>query len=106
VKVLKPVEGKMQGCLHAGLAREVLPLRYELAVGFGAVTLTRNRKTIWSGDEAFAERPKTVRWAETQAAKDPTADWRLFFDAPLSSRLYRRQGRNRWVLVKQGNGFA
>jgi len=102
-----PIVGRMQGCLHAGLAVERIALRAVLAVGFGSVTLTRDEAIVWSGDEAFVDgRPKTVAWAERQAREDPKHDWRLRFHAPLSDRTYQRHDRNAWVLIAQGEGFA
>lgn len=106
VKLLKPAVPMWRGCLHAGPAPQVCPLTRHLAVGFGAVSLTRDGQVVWTGDEAFKRRPKNVRWAENRAAADPAHDWRLRFESPLSGELFQRHAPGRWVLVKQDRGFA
>jgi len=38
--------------------------------------------------------------------KKQEADWRLVNFQPLHDEVYQRQGKNLWVLVKKGRGFA
>lgn len=101
-KKLKPIQGRGQGCLHAGIAPSDLPMKAICAVGFGSVEVTRDRKTFWQGDDMDV----TLQRFEREAAKDPHHDWRIKFDAPLTTKTYQRQGKKKWVLVKQGMGFA
>lgn len=101
MKKLKPIEGRLQGCLHAGVAKNICPLSTMLAVGFGEVTVSRNGKPVWAGDDVTVR----LRRFEMRARKNP-GDWRVYFDAPLSSKTYQRHTKNKWVLVAQGHGFA
>lgn len=97
----KPVLGRHGDCLNCGPSPDELPLAAVLAVGFGAVTVTRNGKLIWQGDD---ER-RTMRWVERKARAAPNFDWRVHFISPMRERLYQRQG-GKWVLIQQGMGFA
>lgn len=98
---LAPIEGKLGGCLNCGPRPSDCPPDTMLAVGFGFVAVTRNGKLIWGGDD---ER-RTLREFHDRAVVDYRADWRVSFDAPLSSTVYQLQ-KGRWVLVEQGLGFA
>lgn len=113
MRKLKAAVPKMRGCLNAGPERSLCPLTMELSVGFGSVDVTRNGKTVWSGDmnRQFApvdkdmKHPMRLRRFELMARKNK-GDWRVFFNAPLNGSLFQRQGKNKWVLVKQTQGFA
>jgi len=93
---------------------DTMPMDALLGVGFGDVTVTRDNEYVWSETNAVhkAERLKRdpMLWqgkdAEEAAAKDPNHDWRVHFVAPLYEALYQRQGKEHWVLVERGEGFA
>lgn len=97
-----PIQGRGQGCLHAGPARNVLPMNALLAVGFGGVDVIAGGTCIWSGDE-----PRyTAQRVENLAATRPSIEWKIVYNGPLSGKTYQREGRGRWVLVEQNQGFA
>jgi len=48
----------------------------------------------------------TVQTVEDMAKADPDHDWRIYFEAPLYSAEYQRQGEGVWVLIRKGEGFA
>lgn len=100
-KKLKPIKGRHQGCLHAGVAEEVLPMDSFLAVGFGSVEVSRDGEVVWSGDDT----ERMISEFEERAVVED-GDWRVRFGTPLSSKTYQRQGAKNWVLVEQGRGFA
>lgn len=84
---------------------EIAPLDMIIAVGFGFAAIKRGRKVIWQetdNDEDF----RHLNEFEVMAKADPKHDWRVILDAPLSYREYQRQGDDRWVLIKTGQGFA
>jgi len=103
-----------------------------LAVGFGAVTVTKNGTCLYDeqewahsqghrnplamtdaeleaalavGGEDLVEYP-TLATYEARAAADPDHDWRVCFYAPLHEEEYQRQGPEAWVLIRSGEGFA
>lgn len=113
MKKLSAVKPKYKGCLKCGPEVQKLSMKRELAVGFGCVTVTRDGKTIWAGDwlkqfhpiHKDLKRCYTIMRFENAARKSP-GDWRVKFGAPLNSSTFQRQGKNLWVLVAQGGGFA
>jgi hypothetical protein len=100
---LTPLEhpGYRSNCLTCGPQPIQLSLGAVLAVGFGAVTVTKDDETVWSGDDDRV----TLRRFERQASKDPDHDWRVTFMGPLSEPEYQRQD-GKWLLVRKGEGFA
>ena len=84
------------------LIRAGLKMHTRLAVGFGVVCVTRDGTKIWSGDDEKA----TLMRFENLARKAPDHDWRILFVSAMSDRTYQRQGKNCWVLVEKGQGFA
>lgn len=104
---LPPITEGSIACLNCGCgAHTTLSLDRLLAVGFGDCTVTKNGEEVYSE----SEQPDCDYWsasdAEAMAAKDPDADWRISFHAPLYDAEYQRQGDSHWVLVKKGMGFA
>lgn len=93
-----PVKG---GCLSCPPKPAVLPLEWMLAVGFGAVTVTRDGEVVWAGDSE----KKRVAHFELKARETP-GDWRIRFESAMSEVRYQRQGDSAWVLVFRGMGFA
>jgi len=103
---LKPLEkpGFRSGCLNCGSQPELLPMEAELAVGFGACTVTRGDDCLYQEGETD-DIPKLQHY-EDMAKADPDHDWRASFHGPLSDTEYQRHGEGKWVLVKKGLGFA
>jgi hypothetical protein len=120
-KWLKPIKPTHHGCLNCGHTAEVLPLSTVLYYGFGGWTITRDGKHYWpriykngdlrraapdaNGLRQLAVGDKRLHAIERYAAAHP-GDWRAIFDSPLRDAEYQRQGKGRWVLVKNGMGFA
>lgn len=100
-KKLKPIHARVQPCLNCPPKPLTLKMNAMCAVGFGMVRVTRNGRKVWMGDDL---RVRVMRF-EWMARKTP-GDWRIEFIAPLYNSLYQRQGRNRWVMVRKGLGFA
>lgn len=113
MKRLKAAVPKIKGCLNCGPERPICKTNRELSVGFGSVDVKKNGKCVWSGDMNMQfhptrkdmKKPLTLRYFEFLARKSP-GDWRVFFNAPLNGSHFQRQGKNKWVLVKQTMGFA
>jgi len=80
---------------------KILLLDAVLAVGFGFVTVKRNRTIVWRGDDEQV----TLDGFETAAQLSP-GKWTVFFYGPLSDQTYERKGKDEWVLTKRGQGFA
>lgn len=89
------------GCNVCGSHPSTLPLATACHVGVGQVTVTRDGKQVWAGQN---ER-KSVGRFELLARETP-GDWRISFDSAMSERLYQRHARDSWVLVFRGMGFA
>jgi hypothetical protein len=113
VKKLKPVLKPPIGCLDCG-CREMrggkkeitTPMSTRIYNGFGGWSIWRNEKHIFSGDpQGKWESFPTLMKFELMARKRG-GDWRAKLDLPLRDAEYQRQGKNRWVLVKSGLGFA
>jgi len=87
--------------------RYVAPLRTLVAVGFGYAAIIRDNQQVYcESPETPPTRWRRLRSFESQARKNPHHDWRLILHDPFHSREYQRHGRNLWVLVKSGPGFA
>lgn len=102
-----PLKGAAFGCLNCGPKPDELPMDAVIAVGFGDASLYRDGERIMGEDPGmdFDDCP-TVAQAEAIAAADPDHDWRIMFEAPLSMNEYQRHGKERWVLIRKGMGFA
>ena len=61
---------------------------------------------IWDGSEYQWDNAPTLMKFENMARKDPGADWRYTRITALHDEEYQRQGRNLWVMVKSGMGYA
>ncbi len=75
--------------------------------GFGGWMITAGEKCVYSPpcDLEYEDYPTLMKF-ENMARKEPTKDWRAILTLPLREAEYQRQGRNRWVLIKTGRGFA
>ena len=102
------------GCLNCGCGemrrgeKEITArMNTRIYNGFGGWSILRDGELVYEGDpngewESFP----TLMKFELMARKAPEADWRASCYLPLRGAVYQRQGRNRWVLVKTGMGFA
>lgn len=100
------LQGKQQPCLHAGVAEDIFPPDGVVCVGFGCECVTRDGGLVFDGDGKAWDECMTGAQAEVLAAADPDHDWRILLLAPMSEREYQRHDTGRWVLIKQGEGFA
>ena len=94
-------------CGNFSKVGEVAPMDMIIAVGFGLACVKRGRKVIWqekNDDEDF--RSLSEFEAMAKADNKRKHDWRVILDAPLSYREYQRQGDDKWVLIRTGQGFA
>lgn len=107
MKKLKPLEHGIWGCLQCPANATVAPMSTKIIAGFGGATITKNDEHIYSAPGNLEWRNAyTLMKFEIMARKEPNADWRFHLDLPLRSATYQRQGKNAWVLVEQGQGFA
>ena len=110
MKKLKPIKPKELhiGCLTCSTACLVAPMDMLICVGFGYAHVTRDGKIIYDGEEDLrkGKTPKTVKYFEYLAQKNPTHDWRIEKHGPLHSEVYQRQGKEKWVCVESTGGFA
>ena len=96
-----------QGCLHCGVVTTTADLGLHVSVGFGFAGIKKDGQVIYSEPyNAEWDKIPTLRKFERMAQKDPDHDWRLILEAPLRSRVYQRHGKNEWVLIASGQGFA
>jgi len=106
---LPPFKGRPhQGCLHAPPVQQKLSMQTRLGVGFGFAGVERDDEIVWSEPYAydFERELPTMQTFENMARKDPDHDWRAIEDGPLRNQTWQRHGRNLWVLVISGQGFA
>jgi hypothetical protein len=102
-----PVErAEIPGCATFNSRPLTLDLEFVIAVGFGQALVLRDDDQIYSEPTDPGADLWTLQDAEIAALADPDHDWRVVFQAPLSSSVYQRQGAGYWVLVEQGRGFA
>ena len=115
MRKLKPLKNTLKargkGCLNCSLVPQVLPMNYKIVQGFGGSHVVCDGNVFywpdpWDGNTVSWKKQKTLMSIELKARKKPDSDWRLVVDQPLYYKEYQRQGRNNWVLVKSGNGFA
>jgi len=102
------------GCLNCGggemkrADNEITaPVNTRIYAGFGgwSITCDGEHKFQAGGDLDWKDYP-TLRTFENMARKDPDHDWRAVLMTPLRDATYQRHGKNRWVLVASGMGFA
>lgn len=103
----KPIEGGPSGCLHCGYTHESLKMNSRLLAGFGAAFIMKNTETVYneSPNIKWEDAPTLMKF-ENMARKDPDNDWRFHLVLPLREATYQRQGKNHWVLIEKGLGFA
>lgn len=57
-------------------------------------------------DKFPKEYPNNLSTIEKMARKEPHKDWRIELIETFSSYTYQRQGRNKWLLIEIGKGWA
>lgn len=104
----KPFEGKVhQGCLNCPPVLRKAKMYMRIAVGFGFAGIKKDNEIVFAEDSKMDwKNIPTLMKFENMARKDPDHDWRCILDAPLRSREYQRQGKNDWILINSGQGFA
>ena len=113
MKKYKPELKPHIGCLNCGCGemkrskKEITAsLKTRIYNGFGGWSIYKGGELIYQGDSnAEWESFPTLMKFELMARKSP-GDWRANCFLPLREAYYQRQGRNRWVLIKTGIGFA
>jgi len=110
---LKPLKKlKHFGCLNCSWGElaegRILKVRMDYTMEPGFLVpdrITRDGKAFFDANELKDWEIKTMAQIEEEVCAVP-GDWRLHIDMALRSAVYQRQGKNKWVLVKTGNGFA
>lgn len=92
------------GCLNCRSKPLRVKMNVRLHAGFGVTALVRDGD--WVESHYDYEACPTFMHFENVARKDPGHDWRVRVDGPLSDVTYQRHGRNEWVAVEKGMGFA
>ena len=114
MKKEKPCTKPHVGCLNCGggemkrgHGKITANLRTRIYNGCGGWTITKNKKIVYAphGDLEYNEYPTLMKF-ENMARKDPYNDWRAECMLPLRDATYQRRGKNEWVLIKFGRGFA
>lgn len=101
-------EPASSGCSHCPDKPVVAPMDSLLAVGFGSCTVTKNGDVVYDEQRWDVEKEDypTLGRYELLAQSEPDADWRMEKYAPLYEVEYQRQGKENWVLIRKGLGFA
>ena len=112
---LPPCHEPHIGCLNCGggemrgnaKTEITATTRTRIYGGFGSWCIKRDDEIVYSppSEGEWTDYPTLMKF-ENMARKDPDHDWRAQCDLPLRDATYQRQGRNRWVLVASGMGFA
>ena len=102
---LPPYKGQIyQGCLNCPPVLQKAKMNMLVGVGFGYAVIKKNDEIIFR-EEEDDNLPILMKF-ELMARKAPDFDWRCLLEAPLRSREYQRQGKNNWILIDSGQGFA
>jgi hypothetical protein len=89
------------------IGQKIASLDMIIAVGFGVAMVTKGGKVIYmEGSTNDNGEWRYLKEFEEMAQNDPDYDWRVLLDAPLKTREYQRQGKNKWVVIDNGPGFA
>ncbi len=104
---LPAIKGGPRGCLNCGYTHSILPLKTRLYNSFGGYHITKNGKLFFMEDtQKEYDECKTLQYIENRARKSPGSDWRCIVSLPLRGAEYQRQGKNKWVLIREDRGFA
>jgi hypothetical protein len=106
-QLLPALEGPV-ACLTCGAgARAQLPLDWDLEMGFGAGSYSRDGVVLWEEHSKNARKTvPTVADVEALALADPDHDWRIQLISAYYDAEYQRQGPGQWVLVRKDEGIA
>ncbi len=75
--------------------------------GFGGWSILKNGHLFFSeNSEKEWEESKTLQGVEDMIGNNETDDFIAFLYTPLRDAKYQRQGKNNWILISQGLGFA
>lgn len=103
--LLAPLEhAPRSGCLNCGSKPIRVKMNARMHAGFGVTALVRDGE--WVESHYDYETCPTFMHFENVARKDADRVWCVVVDGPLSDVTYQRHGRNEWVAVKKGMGFA
>ena len=107
MKKEEPLKLDLTGCRNCGRTQELLSMDTPIIAGFGSAIIQKDDEVVYSepSDIEFVDAPLLSNFEEL-AMKEPEADWRYHLDLPLRSAVYQRQGKEKWVLIKKGQGFA
>ena len=102
------------GCLNCGAGEMrggkveiTATMRTRIYGGFGGWHIEKDGEVQFRPPQHLEwEKYPTLMKFENMARKDPDHDWRAVAFLPLRDATYQRHGRNRWVLISSGPGFA
>lgn len=107
MKKEKQLKTQPNNCVHCPPSYTQLKMSEKIIAGFGTTMILKNKKVIYSEKPNLEwEDAPTLMKFENMARKSPQADWRYILNLPLRDAEYQRQGKNKWVLIKTGMGFA
>ena len=107
-KKLKPLTKKDTvhiGCLNCSTACRGITMKRRIWGEHDSIIKDRELVYLVDPAEDFEDAP-TLMTFENLARKDPDHDWRYYHLTALYDETYQRQGRNLWLLVKSGPGYA
>uniref|UniRef100_A0A6M3JIZ2 Uncharacterized protein n=1 Tax=viral metagenome TaxID=1070528 RepID=A0A6M3JIZ2_9ZZZZ len=91
------------------MKENIAPMDMTIAVGYGTAQVMRDGEIIYNENTANIQSYddyKTLSEFEEMAEQDPDHDWRVILNAPFKDSEYQRRGKEKWVLIKSGMGFA
>lgn len=105
--LIPPIKSKHIRCLNCSHTESILPLTTVLYHGFGGWTISVNNIQFFQQrNNTEYDAAPILKKIERVARQYPHHDWRANVNLPLRDAEYQRQGKNKWVLIKTGPGFA
>ena len=92
--------------MHCPGNHDYLSMDTVLYQGFGGYDVTKDGKHYYHAPMDDWSNSKKLTDIEEEAVKDPDADWRINLNLPLRSGVWQRHGKDKWVLIESGLGFA
>jgi len=82
-----------------------------IAIGFGSASVYMDDELIWDETRDAREFDSWDDFPclsdfERYARENPDREWTVVIDGPLYGATYRREGMDRWMLVRWNRGFA
>lgn len=104
---LKPLKNTSHTCINCMCDDRKLKMNERVYAGFGMAKIIKGKKDVYIEEPNldYSKAPTLMKF-ELMARKNPRADWRYILDLPLRNAVYQRHGKNLWVLVEKGLGFA